>query len=84
MRYRTIAVLCFGLLALFFGLPPIVWKVFLPSLKQNLPGPIPLYERVLLEAALFCGSWKWLLLLPLTGLGLGSAVADLTARRVRR
>jgi hypothetical protein len=43
-------------------------------LKQGFPGPIPLYERVLLEIAVFCGMWKWLLVLPLFGVGMAFTV----------
>jgi hypothetical protein len=62
-----------------FGLPAIIWAVFLPSLRQGLPDPIPDYERILLETAVFCGSWKWLLALPLIGLGLAFTIGELTA-----
>jgi hypothetical protein len=44
-----------------FAAPAIIWAVFLPSLKQGLPDPIPAYERILLDIAVFCGGWKWLL-----------------------
>jgi hypothetical protein len=53
-----------------FALPAAAWAVFLPSLKQGLPDPIPGYERVLLEVAVFCGSVRWmlaLLALPIVG-----------------
>jgi hypothetical protein len=52
-----------------FVLPALIWAVFLPSLKQGLLNPIPGYERALLETAVFCDSWKWLLALPVLGLG---------------
>ena len=55
VRYKTLAISCFALLGVMFAMPAIIWAVFLPSLKQGLPGPIPLYERVLLEIAIFCG-----------------------------
>ena len=69
MRYRTVAISCLVLLGAMFAVPATIWAVFLPSLKQGLPDPIPVYERVLLEIAVFCGSWKWLLVLPILGLG---------------
>jgi len=47
-----------------FAVPSIIWAVFLPSLKQGLPDPIPAYERILLSIAVFCGIWKWLLPIP--------------------
>ena len=84
MRYRTLAVSCFLLLAAMFAVPAIIWAIFLPSLKQGLPDPIPVYERVLLEVAVFCGSWKWLLLLPLVGLGTAFTVAELASSRVSK
>ena len=65
-----------------FAVPATIWAVFLPSLKQGLPDPIPINERVLLEIAVFCGSWKWLLVLPL--LGLGMAFTVLASSRVSK
>jgi len=84
VRYRTLAVSCFLLLGAMFAVPAAIWAVFLPSLKQGLPDPIPVYERVLLEVAVFCGSWKWLLLLPLVGLGTAFTVAELASSRVSK
>jgi len=48
-----------------FVLPAAVWAAFLPSLKQGLPDPIPGYERILLEVAVFCVTWRFLLALPI-------------------
>jgi len=48
-----------------FAVPAIIWAVFLPSLKNGLHDPIPAYERILLYIAVFCGSWKWLLAIPI-------------------
>lgn len=81
MRYRTAALSCFVLVAGMFGLPAIVWAVFLPSLRQGLPNPIPVYERVILDMAVFCGNWKWVLLLPLLGLGIIFTIAEATLSR---
>jgi hypothetical protein len=53
-----------------FALPAAVWAVYLPSLKQGSPDPIPGYERVLLGVAVLCGTWKWMLavlVLPIVG-----------------
>lgn len=83
MRYRTAAISCFLLLGAMFAVPAIIWAVFLPSLKQGLPDPIPAYESILLQIGVFCGEWKWLLVLPLFGLGLAFTVAELAAPRVR-
>ena len=66
VRYRTAAILSGVLVAAtaaMFGLPAAVWAVFLPSLKQGLPDPIPGYERILLELAGFCSRLKWMLAL---------------------
>ncbi len=66
MRFKTAAIWSAVLVAVtagMFALPAAVWAVFLPSLKQGLPDPIPGYERVLLEVAVFCTTWKWMLAL---------------------
>lgn len=78
MRDRTAAILCFGLVAVMFGLPAIILAVFLPSLRQGLHDPIPIYERILLEFAAFCLHWRWLIALPTGGLGLLFTIAELT------
>ena len=84
VRYKTLAISCFALLGVMFAMPAIIWAIFLPSLKQGLPGPIPLYERVLLEIVVFCGMWKWLLVLPLFGVGMAFTVIELASSRVRK
>jgi type II secretory pathway component PulF len=66
-----------------FALPALIWAVFIPSLKQGLPNPIPAYEKILLDLAVFCGDWRWLLALPIVGLGLLFAIAERTASRAR-
>ena len=81
MRYRGAALSCFVLVAGLFGLPAVVWAVYLPSLRQGLPNPIPLYEKALLETAVFCDVWKWLLALPLVGVGIVLAIVGLTVSR---
>jgi hypothetical protein len=66
VRYRTAAVVSAVRVAVtagMYSLPAAVWAVFLPSLKQGLPDPIPVYEKIRLEVALFCGSWQWMLAL---------------------
>ena len=66
MRYRTAAILSAALVVVtagMFGLPAAVWAVFLPSLKQSLPDPIPGYERILLEVAFLCSRFKWMVAL---------------------
>jgi hypothetical protein len=64
-----------------FGLPALIWDVFLPSLRQGLPDPLPAYEKVLLDIAVFCGEWKWLLALPIMALGLLFTIAEVTTSR---
>jgi hypothetical protein len=81
VRYRTLAISCFVLLGAMFAVPAAIWAIFLPSLEQGLPVPIPVWERVLLEIAVFCGSWKWLLTLPLLGLGIALTIAHLASTR---
>ena len=84
VRYRTAAILCFALIGGMFVLPSVILGVF-PSLNQGVPDPIPAYEEVLLQIALFCGRFRWLLLLPTVGLGVSFAVAEMTsASRTRR
>jgi hypothetical protein len=89
MRHRTAAIWSAVLVAVtvgMFALPAAVWTVFLPSLKQGLPRPIPGYERVLLGAAVFCSSVKWMLaLLALPVVAVLFAVAEFTSQtRVRK
>lgn len=50
-----------------FLFPAVIMAVFLPSLKLGLPNPIPFYERVLLETAVFCMRWRFILLFPIIG-----------------
>ena len=82
MRYRTAAIACFALIGAMFGLPAFVWAIFLPSLKQGLPNPLPAYEKILLDLAVFCGDWKWLLAVPIVGLGLLFTIAEFTGSRM--
>jgi hypothetical protein len=39
VRYRTAAISCFSLIGIMFGLPALIWAVFLPSLREGLPNP---------------------------------------------
>jgi hypothetical protein len=89
VRYRTAAILSAVLVVLtagMFGLPAAVWAVFLPSLKLGLPDPIPGYERILLEVAVFCSRLKWMLaILALPIVAVLFTVAELTSQtRVRK
>jgi hypothetical protein len=65
VRYRTAALLTVVLIGGIFVLPNVVWAVFLPTLKQGLPNPIPGYERLLLEFAVFCDTWRFPFALPI-------------------
>jgi len=58
--------------------------LFSAIFKAGTSDPIPFYERVLLEIAVFCGNWKWLLVLPLVGLGMAFTVAELASSRVSK
>jgi len=60
VRYRTAAILSVGLIIGMFGLPELLWAVFLPSLRRGLPDPVPSYEQILLNFALFCGMYRFL------------------------
>ena len=65
MRFRTAAILSVVLIGGMFGLPAAVLAVFLPSLNEGLPNPVPGYEQVLLGVAEFCGRFRWVLALPI-------------------
>jgi hypothetical protein len=65
MRYRTAAILSVVLIGGMFVLPAAVMAAFLPPLEQGSRTPIPGYERILLEAAAFCLTWRFLLALPI-------------------
>ena len=64
MQYRTAVIWSVVIVVLtggMFGLPAAVWAVFLPSLKQGIQDPMPGYERLLFDIAVFCGPLKWML-----------------------
>jgi hypothetical protein len=87
LRYRTAAILSAVIIAVtvgMFALPAAVWAAFLPGLKQGL-DPIPGYQRILLDVAIFCVTWKWILaLLSLPSVAVLFIVAASTAEsRVR-
>lgn len=65
MRYRTAAILSVVLIGGMFVVPAVVKAIFLPSLEQGLPNPVPGYEQILLEVALFCGRWHFVSALPI-------------------
>jgi hypothetical protein len=87
VRHKTAAIWSAVLVAVTagtFALPAAVWAVFLPSLKQGLPDPIPGYEKVLLEVAVFCGSVKWMLaILALPIIGTLFTVAEFMSNKQR-
>ena len=80
MRHRTAAISCFALIGGMFSYPAVVWAIFLPSLRRGLPDPIPAYERILVSIAVFCSDWRFILVLPIAGLGLLFTVAEVTSR----
>lgn len=83
MRYKTAAIACFALIVGMFAFPAVIEAIFLPSLRRGVPNPIPLYERALLETAVFCERWKFLFLLPLVGLGVFFTALQTTVSRPR-
>jgi hypothetical protein len=64
VRFRTAAILSAVLVGGMFVLPAIVKAVFLPSLRQGFPNPVPDYEQIILRVAAFCLRYSWLLALP--------------------
>lgn len=64
MRFRTAAILSAVLVGGMFILPAIVKAVFLPSLRQGFPNPVPYYEQIILRVAAFWLRYSWLLALP--------------------
>jgi hypothetical protein len=64
VRYRTAAILSAVLVGGMFVLPTVIKAVFLPSLQQGLPNPVPGYEQILLSVAALCLRFSWLLALP--------------------
>jgi hypothetical protein len=65
VRYRTAGILSLVLVAGMFVLPATVKAVFLPSLRQGLPNPVPGWEQILLSMAVFCLEWQWLIAIPI-------------------
>lgn len=61
MRYRTAAILSLVLVGGMLLLPAVVTSVFLPSLRQGFPNPIPGYEQIVLRISAFCLRYSWLL-----------------------
>ena len=84
VRFRTAAILSAvlvgGVLIIF---PAVVEAIFLPSLRQGIPNPIPDYEANLLSVALFFHRYRWLLA-PLTVLVLFLIAAFTSRSAVRR
>jgi hypothetical protein len=83
VRYRTAAISCFVLIGAMFSYPAIIWTIFLPFLKNG-PSPLPAYDRFFLDIAVFCMEWRFILVLPMVGLGLLFTVAQATHSRARR
>ena len=62
MSIRTATVLSAVLVGgILFILPAVVEAVFLPSLRQGIPNPIPDYEAILLDVAFFFHRFRWFL-----------------------
>jgi hypothetical protein len=83
LRFKTAAILSAVLVGgVLFIFPAVVEAVYLPSLRQGVPNPIPEYEANLLGAALFCHRFRWFLA-PLTVLVL-FVVAAFTGKSAGR
>jgi type II secretory pathway component PulF len=67
VRFRTAAILSLLLVGGMFVFPTIMLLVVLPSLKQGHPNPLPVYEQMLLEIAVFFLTWRFFLALPIVG-----------------
>jgi hypothetical protein len=65
VRYRTAAMLSVLSIGGMFAIPAVIMAVFLPSLNQGIPDPLPFYEHVLLAVAAFFLTWRFLLALPI-------------------
>jgi type II secretory pathway component PulF len=66
VRFKTAVILSVVVVGgILFVFPAVVEAVFLPSLKQGIPNPIPDCEAILLDAAFFCHRFRWLIA-PLT------------------
>lgn len=65
MRFHTAAILSVALIGGMFAAPAAIWAAFLPALKQGLPDPIPGCERILLDIAVFCDVWRFVLAIPI-------------------
>ena len=62
MSFRTAGILCVVLIGgMLVLLPAVVEAVFLPSLRQGRPDPVPAYEQIILAIAFFCLRFRWFL-----------------------
>jgi hypothetical protein len=65
VRYRSAALLTVVLIGGIFVVPNVVLAVYLPSLKQGFPDPVPGYEQLLLQFTAFCMTWRLPFALPI-------------------
>jgi len=65
VRFRTAALLSIALIGVMFGFPAAVEAIFVPSLRQGIPNPVPVYEQILLGAGVWCLQFHWLLTPPI-------------------
>ena len=84
MRFRTAALLSIALIGVMFGFPAAVEAIFVPSLRQGIPSPIPVYEQILLGAGVWCLQFHWLLTPPIVLLLFTTATLTGVGRRVKR
>jgi hypothetical protein len=84
VRFKTAAILSAVLVGgMLFILPAVIEAVYLPSLRQGIPNPIPDYEANLLSVALFCHRFRWFLA-PVTVLVFFLVAAFTSKSTVRR
>jgi hypothetical protein len=62
VRYRTATILSIVLIGGMFCLPEAIFAVFRPS---GHIAEYPIYERILLDIAVFCGRFRWVFALPI-------------------
>jgi hypothetical protein len=66
-----------------FVYPVLIEAIFLPSFKQGLFKTLPAYERMLIDIAVICIEWKFVLVLPVVALGILFTILGATMPRTR-
>jgi len=60
VSFRAAGILSVVMIGGMFLLPAVVERVLLPSLSD----PVPIYEQILLNMAVFCARWHFVAVLP--------------------